>query len=80
MMNQMTAKLRKTTPTVPVHTTYCNFKYLKIAIQKFTDCYTKNDFAMQILFLHRTFDMQNFLTKSFPAHVYCKSMLCSFVV
>ena len=64
-MNQTTVKPWKTTP-VPVHTAYCNFKYFKFAIQN-SQIATKNDFAMQILFLHRTFAVHNFQMKSFPA-------------
>ena len=40
--------------------------YCTACCTNFTDCYTKNDSAMQILFLHRSFAMQNFRTKLFP--------------
>ena len=66
-MNQTTVKPWKTAP-VPVHTAYCNSKYFKFA--KFTDCYTKNDFATQIFFFashfcYATFSNENIFNTSF---------------
>ena len=66
MMNQTTANLEKQHLYLCTCTTYCNFKHFKFVNTKFTDCYTIHDFAKQILFLHRSFAMQNFQTKSFP--------------
>ena len=51
MMNQMTVKpLKQQLYTF----TYCTFKYFKFAIQNSQIAIQKNDFAKQILFLHRT--------------------------
>ena len=45
------------------------YMYFKFAIQNSQIAIQKKDFPMQIIFLHRTFAMQNFRMKSFPGKV-----------
>ena len=49
-----------------MHTTYCNFKQFLNLLHKIQIAIHKNYFALQIHFLHRSFAIQNFWTKSFP--------------
>ena len=62
MMNQTTVKPRIT--PVPVHTVILSITF---AVQNSQIATQQIDSTMQIHILHRSFAMQNFQTKSFPA-------------